>query len=367
MWSVGLAGDRLPAPRRPGEFALPGLLAAALVLSSCAPESRLEEWTLALEEMTVLGEAGDGPQSSFFNPMDLAFDGNGRLYVLDGGNDRVQVFDAEGKYLATRGRSGSGPGDLSRPSGMWVYPDGELLVADTGNGRIQRYGPSGEPLPAMKLDFLPLDVVGTDRRLFVLRLPPPTYVYGPDPTPLVQVFDRDGLALGAHVTPESAEVGILYFLLNTLRIAAAPGGGFALANTHVYSRIRLFDAAGNPQREIPTLYKAAALAPLGRLPKLLNDESLTRVAKTALDLCWDPDRGMYWVLSGYVDRTREGKWVTARELYRYDADGNYRGTIVLPFRAVAVAASPDRTLWLLDEEGLAHRFRLRDPDVAPIF
>lgn len=360
---VEFVGPRI-CRRRPGELALPGVLFAVLLSLSCSEAQSLQEWTLELEEMRVLGDDDEASENAFFNPSDLGFDGSGRLYVLDSGNHRVQIYDAAGDFLGSRGSMGSGPGDLQRPEGMWIFPDGELVVADTGNRRLQRFGPAGHSVGIIPLDYVPLDVVGTPQHMFVLRLPPSTYVYGPDPTPLVQQLDREGRVVAVHVDPVDAPVGILYFLLNTFRIAATPNGGFALADTHVNSRIRVFSDRGEPLGEIPTLYKPAAIAPLGRLPKLLNPESLSRIARTAVDVAWDPQRDLYWVLSGYVDRTVEGDWVIAREIYRYTPDGEYRGSLMLPFRAIALAAAPDNTVWVLDVEGLAHRFRIRDPDVA---
>jgi len=217
-------------------------------------------------------------------------------------------------------------------------------------------------LPGIALEFLPLDVVGNARRLWVLRLPSPALVAGSDPAPLVRAFDRDGNPVGSAVTPVHADIGLLYFLQNTLRMAPAPGRGFAVADTHVRSRIRTFDEEGAPVGTIPVLYKAEGWAPLGRLPAGLDDASLQGVARTATDLTWDPRRAIYWVLGGYSDRNPDGSWVSGRELYRYDREGTYRGSLILPFSALRLAASADGTIWLLDGEGRVHRMRVRDPE-----
>jgi hypothetical protein len=335
-----------------------------VVSAGCAPQRVPAEWTLAAEE---IGRVGDGtdPAEAFYEPAVVRVDGAGRLHVLDTGNDRVQVFDVDGRYLRTLGRSGEGPGDLSRPMGMWVFGDGEVVIADSGNARLQRFGPGGDPLPAVGLDFVPLDVVGTDRYLFTLRLPPPTFIYGPGSEPLIHRTDRDGSPLDAFLEPEAAEVGILYFLRNTLRLAAGPGEGIAVAHTHVVSRIRRFAATGAPEGAIDVLYKAQAMAPLGRLPRRVNDSSLASVARTCTALEWDARRGTYWVLAGYVDRRRDGSWVSATELYRYRPDGRYAGSVMLPWSARSVAAAHDGTLWVLDSDGVAHRLRLEDPEMVP--
>jgi len=375
MWFLSMARSTAERPA-PGEFPLPGLwphvlgLVVVLLSAACTPVQQLQEWTLQAEPMSVLGTEQDGANAAFYNPTDLGFDAAGRLHVLDGGNHRVQVFDPEGRYLRTVGNGhGPGPGQMERPEGLWVYPDGRIVVADTGNRRLQTFGPAGDIEATVNLEYLPLDVVGTPERLYVLRLAPPTNLLGPDATPLVQLFDSKGQPLGGAVAPRADSIGLLYFLANTLLLAPSPDGGFAVAETHQYSRIRRYDARGNAVAEIPVLYKPQALAPLGRLPRRIDEATLVRIAKTAVDLCWDPYRGIYWVLAGNVDKTSDGGWVTATEVYRYAPGGQYRGTVMLPFRGVAVAAAPDYSVWVLDTDGLAHRLRIRDADdpaVAPV-
>lgn len=357
-----------PAParwrggRRPASWSW--LVAAALLPLACNDTEVPAEWTLQVAEVRRLGD-GDSPEELFYQPVSLGVDGRGRLHVLESGGARVQVFGAQGTWVGTRGRPGQGPGELSKPSGMWVFDDGEVVVADTGNARLQRYGPAGTVIGTVSLDFLPLDVVGTARHLWVVRLPPPTLLYGADAQPLVYQLDRDGAMLASHVKPEPSDVGVLYFLRNSIRLAPTPGDGFAVAHTHVSSNLTLYDADGAPERQIPVLYKAQGWAPLGRLPRQISEESLERIARTCTALHWDDRRGLYWVLAGYVDRQQDGAWITGTELYRYDSRGGYRGSVVLPFSGRALTSAPDGTLWVLDSEDVVHNLRLRDAEMAP--
>ena len=354
------------AARRPGAATLPGTLLALLIAPACAcvRGPALEEWTLAAREVRVLGADDAGPESAFYRPSDIALDGTGHLYVLDSGNNRIQVFGADGSFLRTVGRPGAGPGELKDPEALWVFGDGEIVVADTGNRRLQRFGPAGEPIATIPVDYVPIDLAGNDRFIFVLRLPPPPLLGVGDQEPLVRILDRDGVVLDGMVPPQQDKIGLFFFLRNALRIAPAPNGGFALADTHVRARIRVYAVTGELEREIPVLYKAQAWAPLGRVPSAATDESLRRVARTATDLCWDPRRRLYWVLAGTVDRRAGGEPVLAREVYRYDVAGNYQGSVMLAFRGLAMAAAPDGTLWVLDVDGAAHRLRIDDPEPA---
>lgn len=93
-----------------------------------------------------LGGAGSRP-GLFFLPLSMDASPDGRLYVLDAGNERVQVFDGDGDYLTQWGSRGSGPGQLDLLLGgeiggsIAVDDDGFIYVADVGNRRIQKFAP----------------------------------------------------------------------------------------------------------------------------------------------------------------------------------------------------------------------------------
>jgi sugar lactone lactonase YvrE len=93
----------------------------------------------------TLGSYGLG-LGEFIYPTDTAFAPDGRMFVAEyGGNDRIQVFDRERKFLYAFGRAGSGPGEFLRPQSI-VYDAerDELYIADVGNHRIQVVTGDGE-------------------------------------------------------------------------------------------------------------------------------------------------------------------------------------------------------------------------------
>jgi len=79
-----------------------------------------------------LTSAGD-----FAKPTGLAVDREGNLYVCDTLNDRIEVFDADGKFLTTYGKNGDGPGYFGRPKGVAIDSDGHIWVADGMEDRVQ--------------------------------------------------------------------------------------------------------------------------------------------------------------------------------------------------------------------------------------
>jgi uncharacterized protein (TIGR03663 family) len=73
----------------------------------------------------------------FYGPRDVAVDASGRVYVTDTGNERVTVFDADGRFLNQWGSEGIVPGQFAEPVGIAVDAEGNIYVADTWNRRVQ--------------------------------------------------------------------------------------------------------------------------------------------------------------------------------------------------------------------------------------
>lgn len=92
-----------------------------------------------------IGKRGSAP-GEFNLPRDLAIARDGRLYVVDGGNFRVQVFDAEGTFLKSFGSVGKQFGQFARPKEVAVGPDGNVYVVDAAFGNFQIFDPEGQLL-----------------------------------------------------------------------------------------------------------------------------------------------------------------------------------------------------------------------------
>ena len=67
----------------------------------------------------------------------VAIDDMGNIIVADTQNNRVQVFDAEGKFLRKFGSRGSGFGQFDQPWGVAIDKQGHIVVSDMKNCRIQ--------------------------------------------------------------------------------------------------------------------------------------------------------------------------------------------------------------------------------------
>jgi hypothetical protein len=78
---------------------------------------------------------GEGPVPAW--PSGLAVEPGGDVAVVDRHGYRILVYDASGTAVGVGSRKGWEPGLLMFPGGIARLPDGRLLVADQGNGRVQ--------------------------------------------------------------------------------------------------------------------------------------------------------------------------------------------------------------------------------------
>ncbi len=88
--------------------------------------NRIVEFSPDGEFVRAWGRAGSGP-GEFRGIHALAIDSRGRLFVGDRANQRIQIFDRQGGYLATWRQFGS-------PSGIYIDAKDKVYVADSDSG-----------------------------------------------------------------------------------------------------------------------------------------------------------------------------------------------------------------------------------------
>jgi sugar lactone lactonase YvrE len=87
---------------------------------------------------------GGGP---FNLPTDIDVAPSGEMFVTDGyGNARVHKFAPDGTHLFSWGEPGTGPGQFNLPHAVWVDRKGRVLIADRENDRIQVFDQNGKLL-----------------------------------------------------------------------------------------------------------------------------------------------------------------------------------------------------------------------------
>jgi sugar lactone lactonase YvrE len=82
----------------------------------------------------------------FAKPVGVAVDQEGNVFISDTWNNRIQEFDADGKFIRTFGEAGDGPGYFARPKGISIDGDGHIWVADAVQDRVQVFTPEGRLL-----------------------------------------------------------------------------------------------------------------------------------------------------------------------------------------------------------------------------
>jgi len=96
--------------------------------------------------LLVLGRINSAAEANwlFNRPADVAFGRNGDIYVADGyGNSRVVKFDRYGNYIKAWGKYGTGIGEFNLPHSVAVDKEGRVYVGDRENQRIQIFDSDG--------------------------------------------------------------------------------------------------------------------------------------------------------------------------------------------------------------------------------
>ena len=95
-----------------------------------------------LHRLPLARQRAAGP---FNHPTEMMAHPNGDIYVTDGyRNARVHRFTRDGRLVKSWGAPGKGEGEFHLPHSIAFDPDGKLYVADRSNKRIQIFSPDGD-------------------------------------------------------------------------------------------------------------------------------------------------------------------------------------------------------------------------------
>jgi DNA-binding beta-propeller fold protein YncE len=96
------------------------------------------------EGITNMFEGGRGSaKGQFDGPTGIAVDANGNVLVADTNNGRIGKFSPIGTFLSTMGIKGIGYGQLGAPNGIAVDRTGNIYVADAGKHVVEKLAPDG--------------------------------------------------------------------------------------------------------------------------------------------------------------------------------------------------------------------------------
>jgi DNA-binding beta-propeller fold protein YncE/cbb3-type cytochrome oxidase subunit 3 len=116
------------------------------------PETSPPKLSTLPEGVTNMFEGGKGSgKGEFDSPLGMCIDGNGNILVADTGNGRIEKFSPSGTFLSVIGMKGSGHGQLGEPNGIAVDRSGTIYVAEVAsNHRVQKLAPDGTFLAEWK-------------------------------------------------------------------------------------------------------------------------------------------------------------------------------------------------------------------------
>ena len=154
--------------------------------------------------LTTLGQK-DKPglgEGQFNKPTYVSFGLDGQLYILDGyGNSRIVRCSPAGKFEMTWGDEGKGPGQFHSPHAAVVDRNGRLIVCDRDNDRIQIFDRDGKLLDTWT-GYTPFGIaIGADEQIFISDAKRQQVMQLDDSGAVVNAWGAEGTAPGEFKTP----------------------------------------------------------------------------------------------------------------------------------------------------------------------
>ncbi len=139
VWVADTGNTRVEEFNEKGEFlATFGTNVNKTKVESGGTQAEKNLCTAASKNVCQAGTAGSS-EGQMKEPVGIGSSSGGNIYVVEKGNGRVEKFSPTGELLAKFAGPGSGTGQLKEPGAIAVAPDASVWVADSGNNRIQHW------------------------------------------------------------------------------------------------------------------------------------------------------------------------------------------------------------------------------------
>lgn len=134
----------------PGQFMYPTDIAfgddGRIYVSEYGGNDRIQIFASDFTWLASFGSVGPG-EGQFVRPQTIVFESErDELWIADSCNHRIVITDAEGVWQRTIGGPGTAAGEFSYPYGLVLEPNGNVLVVEFGNNRLQWLKRDGAPL-----------------------------------------------------------------------------------------------------------------------------------------------------------------------------------------------------------------------------
>lgn len=133
----------------PGEFILPTTVEVAedgtVFVAEYGGNDRINRFSPDFKYIDSIGGKSD-PGNQFLRPQGLAIDHDASLWIADACRHRICHLDDTGRLISSFGEPGRGQGQLQYPYDLVLLADETLLVCEFGNNRLQRFDRTGKSL-----------------------------------------------------------------------------------------------------------------------------------------------------------------------------------------------------------------------------
>jgi DNA-binding beta-propeller fold protein YncE len=211
------------------------------VVLQATPEGKI------LRTLGTRGEPGCD-ETHLDRPTDMAVTPDGQVFVSDGyGNARIVHFDAEGRFVKAWGKLGTGPGEFSLPHAIALDSQGRLYVADRNNARVQVFDQTGKFLDQWQNLIVPWGFwVTPDDQICVCGSSPMPWretdgsLGCPPKDQLFMKFDTSGRVLELWTVPKGSDGEEKPGELNWVHGIALDSKGNIYATDIIGSRVQKF-------------------------------------------------------------------------------------------------------------------------------
>ncbi|MGB9749970.1 MAG: stalk domain-containing protein [Caldisericia bacterium] len=129
-------------------------------------DDTIKVFSIDNELKMIIGKSGSG-KKEFKVPLDIVVFED-KVYVLDSGNARVQVFNLKGAYLFDFGTPGTQDGNLYCPNSFAFDKNGNLWIVEKCLGRIQIFDKNGKFIKKVKENFGAVETIERYENYMVL-------------------------------------------------------------------------------------------------------------------------------------------------------------------------------------------------------
>jgi hypothetical protein len=278
---------------------------------------------VALELVRKIGDVDTEDENLAFNtPGDIVEDGQGNIYIADAANYRLQKFDKDGKFLASLGRKGQGPGEFSSLRSLNVDSEDRLYVLDDTRRRILVLASDGKEIKTIRFFkgyVSGLRLIGKGRYLVRESIPGPR----PDePKILLKIIDEKESVQSEFCLPVDFGESVTNQIGNSLYFAV--GRDRAVAVAFVYqNRIEKYSPEGKLvwKADRPLNYETKVMEK-GKYEATAN---MTRYTAPKMNSCSKgiavDDSGRIWVVT-------HRRQIKPEEVIRVSQSGSSAGVTV---------------------------------------